>query len=141
MTDARSPDDWNRKIIEEFRANGGRVASFGDTPMVILHTTGARSGKPRENPLVPLIDGDRLVVFASKAGAPTNPDWYHNVKAHPRVEVELGTERFAAEAVEVTGAERDALYARQVEANPGFGDYEQKTDRVIPVIALERLAT
>jgi deazaflavin-dependent oxidoreductase (nitroreductase family) len=132
-------NDWNAQIIAEFRANGGKVESFGDAPIVILHTTGAKSGAARENPLVALAEGDDLYLFASKAGAPTNPDWYHNVKANPRVELEYGTERFAAEAVEITGTERDEVYARQVAAQPGFGDYEKATSRVIPVFRLVRV--
>jgi deazaflavin-dependent oxidoreductase (nitroreductase family) len=132
-------NNWNAQIIAEFRANGGKVESFGDAPMVILHTTGAKSGAARENPLVALVEGDDLYLFASKAGAPTNPDWYHNVKANPRVELEYGTERFAAEAVEIAGTERDEVYARQVAAQPGFGDYEKATTRVIPVFRLDRV--
>ena len=103
---------WNQQIIAEFRANGGKVESFGDAPMVILHSTGAKSGVERENPLVALVEGDDMYLFASKAGAPTNPDWYHNLKADPKAEIEYGTERFAVEAVEITGTERDEVYAR-----------------------------
>ncbi len=129
---------WNQQIIAEFRANGGKVESFGDAPMVILHSTGAKSGVERENPLVALVEGDDMYLFASKAGAPSNPDWYHNLKANPKAEIEYGTERFAIEAVEVTGTERDEVYARQVAAQPGFGDYEKATTRVIPVFKLVR---
>lgn len=139
MTDTGNMNDWNAQIIEEFRANGGKVASFGDAPMVILHSTGARSGIERENPLVPLIDGDQMYLIASKAGAPSHPDWYYNLKANPKVEIEYGTERFTAEVAEVTGAERDELYAKQVAVQPGFGDYEKATDRVIPVLAVNRV--
>jgi deazaflavin-dependent oxidoreductase (nitroreductase family) len=130
---------WNQQIIAEFRANGGKVASFGDAPVVILHSTGAKSGKERENPLVALVEGDDMYLIASKAGAPTHPDWYHNLKANPRAEIEYGTERFAVEATEITGAERDAVYARQVAAQPGFADYEKATTRVIPVFSLTRV--
>jgi deazaflavin-dependent oxidoreductase (nitroreductase family) len=130
---------WNQQIIAEFRANGGKVASFGDAPMVILHSTGAKSGKERENPLVALVEGDDMYLIASKAGAPTHPDWYHNLKANPRAEIEYGTERFAVEATEVTGAERDAVYARQVAVQPGFADYEKATTRVIPVFSISRV--
>jgi len=129
---------WNAQVIAEFRANGGKVASFGDAPIVILHSTGAKSGQPRENPLVALVEGDDMYLFASKAGAPTHPDWYFNVKANPQVEIEYGTERFSAEAVEVTGTERDEVYARQVALQPGFGDYEKATTRTIPVFRLVR---
>jgi deazaflavin-dependent oxidoreductase (nitroreductase family) len=132
-------NNWNAQIIAEFRTTGGKVASFGDAPIVILNSIGAKSGKTRENPLVALVDGDRFVIYASKAGAPDNPDWYYNLKANPRAELEYGTERFAVEAVEITRAERDELYARQVAANPGFGDYEKATTRVIPVVALSRV--
>jgi deazaflavin-dependent oxidoreductase (nitroreductase family) len=134
-----SANDWNSKIIEEFRANGGKVGGpFAGGTLLLLTTTGAKSGKQRVNPLAYLPDGDRYVIFASKAGAPTNPDWYHNLVAHPQVKLEVGTEKFEATATEVTGEERDQLYARVVERMPGFGDYEKKTTRKIPVIALER---
>ena len=132
-------NNWNAQIIAEFRANGGKVESFGDAPMVILHSTGAKSGVERENPLVALVEGDDMYLFASKAGAPNHPDWYYNLTANPKVEIEFGTERFAAEAVEVTGTERDEVYARQVAAQPGFGDYEKATTRVIPVFRMVRV--
>jgi deazaflavin-dependent oxidoreductase (nitroreductase family) len=142
MSDAPAPDvnDFNTKIIAEFRANGGKVGPpFEGAPMVLLHTTGAKSGKERVNPLVYTIDGDRFVIIASKGGAPTNPDWYHNVKANPNVTLEIGEETFAATAtVHDTGAERDRLFAAQAELMPGFKDYEKATDRVIPVVVLER---
>jgi deazaflavin-dependent oxidoreductase (nitroreductase family) len=132
-------DDFNTKIIEEFRANGGKVGGgFEGAPMLLLTTTGAKSGKTRENPMMYLAEGDRIYVFASKAGAPTNPDWYHNLVAHPEVTVEQGTERFEAVATPVDRAERDRIYAEQASRYPGFAEYEAKTDRVIPVVALER---
>jgi deazaflavin-dependent oxidoreductase (nitroreductase family) len=135
-----SVNDWNQQVMEEFRANGGKVAQFGDAPMVILHTVGAKSGEVREKPLVCLVDGERLVIFASKAGAPNNPAWFHNLKANPEIDIEYGTERYRARAVELTGAERDDYYARQVALMPQFGDYAEKaTGRVIPVLALERV--
>lgn len=134
-----SANDWNSKIIEEFRANEGKVGGpFEGGTLLLLTTTGAKSGKQRVNPLAYLPDGDRYVIFASKAGAPTNPDWYHNLVAHPQVKLEVGTEAFEATATEVTGEERDQLYARIVKRMPGFGDYEKKTTRKIPVITLER---
>lgn len=134
-----SANDWNSKIIEEFRANGGKVGGpFAGGTLLLLTTTGAKSGKQRVTPLAYLPSGERYVIFASKAGAPTNPDWYHNLVAHPQVTLEVGTEQFDATAVEVTGEERDQLYARMVERAPGFADYQQKTTRKIPVIALER---
>jgi deazaflavin-dependent oxidoreductase (nitroreductase family) len=131
--------DFNQGIIEEFRAHQGVVGGpFAGAPIVLLTTKGARSGTTRVNPLAALVEGDRLYVFASKAGADSNPDWYYNLLAHPAVGVEFGPDRFDAEAVPVTGAERDRLFAAQVERMPGFGDYEKKTSRVIPVIELRR---
>ena len=106
--------------------------------MIVLTTTGAKSGQPRTNPLVYLADGDQLVIFASKAGAPTNPDWYHNLLAHPRVTVELGDETFHADASVVQGEERDRLFAQQVAVMPGFAEYQEKTTRTIPVVVLTR---
>ena len=132
-------DDWNAKIIEEFRANAGKVGGpFEGAPLLLLHTTGARSGRERVNPMMYLPEGDRLYVFASKAGAPTHPDWYHNVVADPDVTVEFGAERFEALASVLTGSERDRVYAAHAELNPGFAEYQAATDRVIPVIALDR---
>jgi deazaflavin-dependent oxidoreductase (nitroreductase family) len=137
---ADNVNDWNAKIIAEFRANAGKVGGqFEGAPMVLLTTTGAKSGQPRTSPLVYLPDGERVVVFASKAGAPTNPDWYHNLVANPEVTVEVGADAYQARAVEITGAERDELFARQVERMPGFQSYADSTTRVIPVIALERI--
>jgi deazaflavin-dependent oxidoreductase (nitroreductase family) len=132
-------DDFNDKIIEEFRSNEGKVGGqFEGTPMLLLTTTGAKSGKIRVNPVMYMAEGDRIHVFASKAGAPTNPDWYHNLLAHPTVTVELGTDRFEAVATPVDRAERDRIYSEQASRFPGFADYEASTDRVIPVVALER---
>jgi deazaflavin-dependent oxidoreductase (nitroreductase family) len=132
-------DDFNTKIIEEFRSNAGKVGGgFEGAPMLVLTTTGAKSGKTRENPMMYLAEGDRIYVFASKAGAPTNPDWYHNLVAHPEVTVEVGTERFGAVATPVDRAERDRIYAEQASRYPGFAEYEANTDRVIPVVELER---
>jgi deazaflavin-dependent oxidoreductase (nitroreductase family) len=129
--------DFNTRIIDEFRATSGKLSGgFAGTPMLLLTTTGARSGTRRTTPLAYLPDGERIVVFASKAGAPTNPDWYHNLKAHPEVTVEVGGDTRELEAVEVTGAERDRLFAEQARRAPGFADYQAKTTRQIPVIAL-----
>jgi deazaflavin-dependent oxidoreductase (nitroreductase family) len=132
--------DWNAKIIEEFRANEGRVGgNFEGATMLLLHTYGRKTGRERINPLVYLPDGDRFVIIASKGGAPTNPDWYFNLLAKPDVEIEVGTETIPVHAVEITDdAEHDALYARQVERRSSFGEYVKMTDRRIPVIALER---
>jgi deazaflavin-dependent oxidoreductase (nitroreductase family) len=133
-------NDWNTKIIEEFRANHGQVGGqFEGAPMVLITTTGARSGKQRTNPLVYLPDNGRVVVFASKAGAPSNPDWYHNMVANPGVTVEVGHERYEATAVEVTGDERERLFAAQIAVMPGFKNYQEATSRLIPVIVLERV--
>jgi deazaflavin-dependent oxidoreductase (nitroreductase family) len=135
--------DWNRRIIEEFRANGGKVgAPFENSTLLLLTTTGAKSGQKRTNPLAYMPDGDRMLIIASKAGAPTNPDWYYNLLAHPEVTVEVGNgtkvETFNAIATVITGEERDRLFARVVERAPGFGEYQAKTTRIIPVIALTR---
>jgi deazaflavin-dependent oxidoreductase (nitroreductase family) len=131
--------DWNAGIIEEFRANEGVVGGqFEGAPVLLLGTTGARSGQHRVNPMMYLADGDRLLVFASKGGAPTNPDWYHNLVAHPEVTVEVGTETYPASAVVLTGEERDRFYAEQARRYPGFAEYQEKTTRVIPVVALVR---
>jgi deazaflavin-dependent oxidoreductase (nitroreductase family) len=132
-------NDQNRKITEEFRANGGRVGGvFAGIPLLLLTTTGAKSGKRRINPLGYTTDGDHLVIIASKGGAPSNPDWYYNVVAHPQVTVEVGTETFEAIATVVTGEERDRLYANQAALMPDFAEYQKKTTRKIPVIVLER---
>jgi deazaflavin-dependent oxidoreductase (nitroreductase family) len=134
--------DWNAKIIEEFRANGGRVGGpFEGAPMIILHTLGARSGQQRETPLryFPRDDGT-LLVIASAAGAPKHPAWYHNLRAHPWFDVEVGTETFPVEAREVTGDERDTLWGEVVAEAPGFGEYQEKTGRTIPVVRLTRAA-
>ena len=134
-------NDWNQKIIDEFRANEGRVGGqFEGAPVLLLGTTGARTGQPRTNPMMYLAEGDRLYVFASKAGAPTNPDWYHNLKANPQVTVEIGTETLSARAEEVTGPERDRIYAEQATRYPGFAEYQEQTSRTIPVVELVRNA-
>ncbi|HEX3511284.1 MAG TPA: nitroreductase family deazaflavin-dependent oxidoreductase [Solirubrobacteraceae bacterium] len=136
MADA---NDFNRGVIEEFRAHGGRVSgAFADMPILLLTSTGARSGERRTTPVVYLRDGERLVVFASKAGAPENPAWYHNLRAHPEVTVEVGSDTLEMRAEELHGEERDRLFAQQVEALPQFADYAERTERVIPVVALTR---
>jgi deazaflavin-dependent oxidoreductase (nitroreductase family) len=130
--------DWNLQIIEEFRANDGVVGGpFEGATMLILHSTGRRSGREHVTPLVYLPDGDRYVVFGSKGGAPTHPEWYLNLVANPEATVEVGTGTIPVRAAEVTGPERDELYARQVERRASFAEYQQKTSRVIPAIALE----
>ena len=133
------PNDFNTQIIEEFRKNEGKVGGpFQGAPMVLLTTKGARSGKTHITPLVPLIDGDGLYVFASMGGAPKNPAWYHNLVANPSVTVEQGTQSFAANAEVLTGKERDDVYAKQVAVLPTFGEYQARTKRTIPVIKLVR---
>ncbi|MBX6383421.1 MAG: nitroreductase family deazaflavin-dependent oxidoreductase [Microbispora sp.] len=135
--------EWNDKIIEEFRANAGKVGGpFEGVSLLLLTTTGAKTGAARTNPVSYLRDGDRLLVFASYAGAPRHPDWYHNLLANPTVTVEVGDgtaiETFTATAVPLEGEERDRMYARQAELVPVFAEYQKKTSRVIPVIALYR---
>jgi len=135
-----NPNDWNQAIIKEFRANSGKVGgSFAGKTLLLLHTVGAKSGQERVNPVAYVADGNRFVIIASKAGAPTNPDWYHNILAHPLVTVEVGTEQFPAQAVVATEPERTRLYNKMVEMMPGFAEYQAKTTRVIPVIVLTRM--
>jgi deazaflavin-dependent oxidoreductase (nitroreductase family) len=133
-----SPADFNAQIIEEFHSNEGRVGGmFEGMPLLLLHHTGAKSGKSRINPLAYQADGGRYVIFASKAGAPTNPDWYHNLKAQPNVKVEVGTDTIDVVASEASGEERERLYRTQVERVPQFAEYEKTAgERVIPVIVL-----
>jgi len=131
--------DFNRAIIEEFRANEGRVGGqFEGAPVLLLTTTGAKTGERRTTPVMYLPDGERMVIFASKAGAPTNPAWYHNLLADHTVMVEVGSETVDATAVVTTGEERDRLFDRQAGLHAQFAEYAQKTTRQIPVIALER---
>ena len=132
-------DQFNERTIAEFRANHGRVGgNFAGAPLLLLHTVGARSGQPRINPMMYLADGDRYLVFASKAGSDRNPDWYWNLRASPEVTIEVGKETVAVHATELTGGERDEKYRIQSERYPGFAGYQQKTSRIIPVIALTR---
>ena len=129
--------EFNERIIEEFRANEGRVGgTFEGNTLLLLHHTGARSGRSRINPLAYQSDNGRYVVFASKAGAPTNPDWYHNLKAHPDVTIEVGTDTIDVLASEATGEERERLYRTQAERMPQFAEYAKRTERVIPVVIL-----
>lgn len=131
--------DWNKAIIEEFRANAGKVGGhFASQTLLLLHTKGAKSGLERINPVVTYADGNRYVIIASKGGAPTDPDWYKNLVANPEVEVEIGTERFPAVATVVSEPERTQLYEKMEAINPGFTDYKTKTTRVLPVITLTR---
>jgi deazaflavin-dependent oxidoreductase (nitroreductase family) len=130
---------FNKRLIAEFRANGGKVGGqFAAAPMLLLTTTGRRSGQPRTNPVVYTTDNGRYVIIASKGGAPTNPDWFHNLRANPEVIVEIGGETFPARATVPEGAERDRLFTRMVGQMPGFGEYQTMTTRQIPVVLLER---
>jgi deazaflavin-dependent oxidoreductase (nitroreductase family) len=130
---------FNKRLIAEFRANGGKVGGqFAGAPMLLLTTTGRRSGQPRTNPVVYTTDNGRYVIIASKGGAPTNPDWVHNLRANPEVIVEIGGETFPARATVPEGAERDRLFTRMVGQMPGFGEYQTMTTRQIPVVLLER---
>jgi deazaflavin-dependent oxidoreductase (nitroreductase family) len=133
-------NDFNRRIIEEFRTHGGKVGGdFEGAPLLLLHTKGAKTGAERVNPVVYERDGDRYVVFGSKAGADTNPDWYHNLLAHPETIIEVGGEMIPVVARVAEGEERDRLWSRQKELMPGFADYERKTSRPIPVVVLKRV--
>lgn len=130
-------NNWNKKVIEEFRANEGRVGgNFEGKTLLLLHTKGAKSQQERINPVACIKDGDRLAVIASKGGAPTHPDWYFNIVANPQVTVEVGAENFQAFASVAEEPERTRLYNQMVEVMPGFDDYRRNTTRVIPVIVL-----
>jgi len=132
--------EFNNKVIEEFRANGGKVAGqFASAPMVLLTTKGAKSSKTYVHPLVYSKDGDRYVLIASFAGAPKHPSWYHNIVANPTVTLEIGNEKFQAKAKITSGEERERLYNAQAAIMPFFNDYRKKTSRQIPVVALTRI--
>ena len=134
-------DEMNRTVIAEFRATGGKAGGvFTGKPLVLLHHIGAKSGKKRIAPLLPLLDDGRIFVFASRGGSDKNPDWYGNLVANPNVTVEVGTERFPATARTLTGQERDEIYAKQSAVEPQFGEYQRMTTRVIPVVELVRTA-
>jgi deazaflavin-dependent oxidoreductase (nitroreductase family) len=133
-------NEWNKQVIAEFRANEGKVGGFFENAtLLLLHTKGAKSGKERINPLMYIEDDDRYVIVASAAGAPKHPDWFYNVVANPDVEVEVGTEEFRARAAVAEEPERTELYANVSARYPNFIEYQEKTDRVIPVLTLERL--
>ena len=132
-------NDWNEKVIAEFRANEGRVGgNFEGAPLLLLHTTGARSGQERVNPMMYLAVGEDFAVFASKAGADTNPDWYHNLLAHPEASAEVGTETVPVTARVLEGDERLTIWEEQKKRYPGFAEYEASTSRTIPVVLLHR---
>jgi deazaflavin-dependent oxidoreductase (nitroreductase family) len=131
-------DDFNRGVIEEFRANEGRVGGpFEGAPVLLLTSTGAKSGERRTTPVMYLPDGERMVIFASKGGSPSNPAWYHNLRANPSATVEVGSDKLDVNAVVTSGEERQRLFDRQAERYAQFADYAQKTSREIPVVALE----
>jgi deazaflavin-dependent oxidoreductase (nitroreductase family) len=131
--------DFNKGIIEEFRANGGVVGGhFEGMNLLLVNTTGAKSGLERINPVAQISDGDRYVIIASKGGAPTNPDWYYNLKANPEVTIEVGTQKFPALAAITEEPERSELFEKMASQYPGFDDYKEKTKRVIPVVTLTR---
>ena len=133
-------NDWNAGIIKEFRANGGKVGGqFEGAPLLLLHTTGAKTGQERVTPVMYRVVGESYAVFASKAGAPTHPDWYHNLVANPSVRAEIGTQTLAFTARPAQADERERIWAAQKAEFPGFADYEAKTSREIPVVVLEPL--
>ena len=132
------PDDWNRRIIEEFRANGGRVGGpFEGAPMILIHHRGARSGTERVSPLMYQPVDTGYAIFASKAGAPTNPDWYHNLLANPEISAEVGTGTVRVRARVAHGEERGRIWDKQKRDYPNFAEYERSTSREIPVVILE----
>lgn len=133
------PNEFNKKIIDEFHANAGVVgAPFAGMKMILITTKGAKTGQVTTTPLVYSKDGERLVIIASMGGAPKSPAWYHNLVANPEVEVEVGTEKFTVVASEAKGAERDSLFAKQAAVMPAFAEYEKKTTRKIPLMLLTR---
>ena len=139
MSGTGSMRDYNRQVIEEFRANGGKVGGqLANSPLLLLTTTGAKTGQERVAPLGYARDGDRYVVLASMLGAPKHPDWYRNLVAHPDVTVEVGTERFAARATTAEGAERERLVAYLATAMPFLADHQARTTRQIPIVLLEQ---
>jgi deazaflavin-dependent oxidoreductase (nitroreductase family) len=131
-------NDWNQQIIDEFRANEGRVGGpFEGAPMILIHHVGAKTGTERVTPLVYFPEDDgTMIIIASKAGAPENPAWYHNLKAHPKIDVEVGTRTFPVVAEEVGGDEREQVWQRVITERPGFAEYQEKTSRTIPVLRL-----
>lgn len=132
-------NDYNRRVIEEFRAHGGKVGEeWEGTPLLLLTTIGARSGERRTTPMGYMTNGDRLIVWAANGGSPTNPDWYHNLLAHPHVTVEVGTQTFDAIAVVTADAERNRLWTQGVALYPQLAEHQAKTARQIPVIAFSR---
>jgi deazaflavin-dependent oxidoreductase (nitroreductase family) len=136
MTEVEEMSDWNRGVIEEFRANEGRVRAFARQPLLLLTHTGGKTGKRRTNPLAYFRDGNRYIVVASKGGAPTNPDWYHNLLANPNATIEVGEEALEVTADPARTDDRERLWAMITEKNPAFKEYEKKTERTIPLVIL-----
>ncbi|HET8842641.1 MAG TPA: nitroreductase/quinone reductase family protein [Ktedonobacteraceae bacterium] len=140
MTEIHDLNDWDRRLIEEFRTNGGNVGGqFAGAPLLLLTTKGAKSGEPRTRPLVYLSDGGRIYVFAGNRGAPTNPAWYHNLVAHPDVTVELGAEKFEARAIVVDDLEGERLGNIHLQKIPALAELREKITRKVPVVLLERI--
>ena len=131
------PNDWNARVIDEFRANGGKVEAFPANNLVLLHHTGAKSGQERVSPVAYQVVDGGYAIFASKAGAPDNPAWYHNLIANPTATIEIGTETVPVTARVASPEEREPIWTRQKQDQPGFAEYEQKTTRQIPVVILE----
>ena len=131
------PNDWNASVIDEFRANGGRVGAFPANNLVLLHHTGAKSGQERVSPVAYQVVDGGYAIFASKAGAPDNPAWYYNLQANPRATIEIGTDTIPVTARVAGPEEREPIWTRQKQAEPGFAEYEEKTTRQIPVVILE----
>jgi deazaflavin-dependent oxidoreductase (nitroreductase family) len=130
---------FNKRIVDEFRANGGKVGGqFAGANLLLLTTTGAKSGEPRLAPLAYFTIDGKLIIIGSKAGADTNPDWVHNLRANPRVHVEVGTDSYDAKTRELPQDERDEIFDKVVAAAPGFGEYQSKTSRIIPLFEVER---
>ena len=139
IPDAETMKAFNKNIVDEFRANGGKVGGpFEGATLLLLTTTGAKSGQPRLAPLAYLTIDDKMIIVGSKAGADTNPDWVHNVRANPRAHVEVGADAYDVTVRELPSEERDATYPKVVELAPGFGEYQAKTSRVIPLFELQR---
>jgi deazaflavin-dependent oxidoreductase (nitroreductase family) len=141
MSSIDTMTDFNRRLIEEFRANGGSVSGpFAGAPLLLLTTTGARTGRSHTTPLVHTRDGDRYVIIASKGGAPTNPSWYHNLVATPGATIEVGSEKFPVRSRVAEDEERDRLFDQQATLMPNFAEYQRNTSRRIPVVVLERVS-
>jgi deazaflavin-dependent oxidoreductase (nitroreductase family) len=132
-------NDFNKQVIEKFYANGGQIDGNSGRNLLLLHTLGAKSNQPRVNPLAYFKDGDNFVIIASKGGEPSNPDWYYNILAHPDVTIEVGTENFNVHATIPEQQERDRIFTNVAKQAPNFGEYQQNTSRIIPVVVLERV--